>query len=518
MGKVAAIIKYKLMEQRNEIAAKPLSLLLWLPRLAFDVAAAVLTYRWLAGSSDQSWSALIFCAVPAFYFIVSLLTIFQKLFSDRQTPLLLAAPFGMRQLFAYKYLESSLFGLEIAVIMGLPLSFAIGHTISPAAGAAVFFSFALNLLIATSLAAIVVLLLTRYAAGRRIVIISTAGLLVAALVGFFIWFAYHGIDPLSSFLISVESLWSYPDSLITLASQVLVATLTTTIGFSLMTNSYYICRSRLSQGQRSERKKRAGKAVSINLFARSYSGSAAIFIKDVMLSLRYPMQWLRIVLTLALIPAYLVVAPALRGASTEFVLAMNVAFASGLIFVFLGESTINAFAAEMNRLRLLLAAPIRPMRIVRAKFLANLLPMIIMSIIVAAATGLMSALPTWAIVLSIVATAATATGFTAVLVGLGALNSKPNKEAVGGMDQLMAEQVLINSPASFAVFLASAAILAVDLAIVFAPFILMMYNIATTAAIVVGLVCAFLAINVGAIILSFKIGSSYLERLPASRG
>lgn len=389
---------------------------------------------------------------------------------------------------------------------------------SAVAGAAVFFSFAFNLLIVTSLAAIAVLLLTRYAAGRRKTIISAAVLLAAALFGMIGFFVHSGVDHLPWLLDAVESLWHYPRSLILLASQAIAATLTTTIGLRIMTNSYYICRSRLSQGQRSERKKRAGKAVSINLFERSYSGSSAIFIKDVMLSLRYPMQWLRIMLTLALIPVYLVVAPALRGASTEFVLAMNIAFASGLIFVFLGESTINAFAAEMNRIRLLLAAPIRPMRIVRAKFLANLLPMLIMSTIAAAATGLMSNLPAWAIIMSIVATAATATGFTAVLVGFGAFNSKPNKEAGGGMDQLMAEQVLINSPASFAVFLASAAILAVDLAIVFAPFILSIYDIAKTAAIVAGLAVAFLAINAGAVILSFKIGSSYLERLPASRG
>ncbi len=126
MSKVVAALKYRLREQKNEIAAHPAVALLWLPRLALYSFAGFMTYRWLLSGSETRLAA-VFMALPILSFALCLLVSYQKLFAAREDSLLIAAPLSTRQFLLVKYAEVCVSLLEI-ILLAVPVVLALGET------------------------------------------------------------------------------------------------------------------------------------------------------------------------------------------------------------------------------------------------------------------------------------------------------------------------------------------------------------------------------------------------------
>ncbi len=191
----------------------------------------------------------------------------------------------------------------------------------------------------------------------------------------------------------------------------------------------------------------------------------------------------------------------------------NVSFASLLGFVLVGEVVTNAFSAELNRIRIMLAAPLSPWRIVMAKLCAYCLPMVILCEAAVVVLGLVSRLSLLYLACSVLLTAFVAVGMAALLVGMGTLSAKPGSESHGGMYDFVAEQVFFTNPGSFLVFVLGSAAVGLNVALVSVPLLLRARGITLGATILPLMLLLALEVNAVIVVLSVSFGSRWLGRL-----
>jgi hypothetical protein len=218
-------------------------------------------------------------------------------------------------------------------------------------------------------------------------------------------------------------------------------------------------------------------------------------------------------LMLALLSLYPLVRGWLGAGTPEWTMVANVSFAALLGFVLVGEVVTNAFSAELNRIRIMLAAPVPRWRIVMAKLCAHCLPMVILCEASVIVLGLVSGLPLLHLVCSALLTAFVAVGTAALLVGMGTLNAKPGSAAHGGIYDFMAEQAFFTNPGSLLVFVLGGAAVGVNVLLVSVPMLLEAHGIELGAAALPIMLLLALEVNAVIVVLSVSFGSRCLGRL-----
>ncbi len=506
IGKVAAIFRFKLLEQRNEIAARPITVLLWLPRLALYAFTAFFTYRWLLSGTEVRFAAVL-VVLPVLAFMLCLLAGSQKLFNAKENVVLIAAPLNAREFLLVKYAEVCAAVLEIA-LFGIAVVLAAGEAMS-ASIVLVSVSLLLSMLLGLLLSIPAALLLARMAAAirKRAFLLVLAGLALACGILAIFLFIPESFPALSIQLLA----WFWRHLVQVIACQAVMLCLAAVCCLKFAQAAYHSARSRLVEAEQTVRI--TGHRKSFMIGAPAVGSGFAILAKDTLVNLRNPMQWLRAILVLALLSLYPLLRGWLSGDLPEITMVVNVSFASLLGFVLIGEVVTNAFSAELNRIRIILAAPLPLWKVVAAKLCAYCLPMVFLCETAVLILDLAAGLPFLYTLCSVVLTAFVAVGTGALLTGVGTISAKPDRESQGGMDDFMAEQAFFTNPGSFLVFLLGSLALGLNLALVAAPVLLGSHWVSLGAAALPLTLFLALEMNAAIVVLSVLFGSRCLGRL-----
>jgi hypothetical protein len=510
MSRIAAVIKCRLTEQKNEVVAKPMILLLWLPRIAFYAFTSFLLHKWLSSGSESRIGAVL-VAVPILVFTLCLLIGYQKLFAAKEDVLLLTTPLSATQFLLIKYAEILLSVLEVVAFLSVPILLSVGETISVTRAMLVFVCLLLNTLLACLLAVPGALLLVRIILLKRRMLLWVLAGLVPALS---VTVAFLVTPTLLASGMSIRLphwLWSHPVPII--AGQAGVLCVATVCSLRYAGMAYLGTRSRLVEGSQRPRHRTTRKAPMTAVLARFHGSSYAILAKDTVMNLRSPMQWLRAILMLGLLSLYPLISGWFNDGTSESTMGMNVSLACLLGFALLGEVVANAFSVELNRIRIMLAAPIPAWKIMMAKLCAYYLPTVVLCEVSVLVLDLASGLPVISIMYSVILTALITVGMVALLVGMGALGAKPDRDSHGGMDEFMAEQVFITNSSSFLVFLLGSVVVGLNTVLVMTPVLLQARGAALGSATLPLTVLLILETNLLVAVLSLSFGSRCLARL-----
>ena len=148
-----------------------------------------------------------------------------------------------------------------------------------------------------------------------------------------------------------------------------------------------------------------------------------------------------------------------------------------------------------------------------AKLCAYYLPTVVLCEVSALVLDLASGLPLIGIMYSVILTALIAVGMVALLVGMGALGARPDRDSRGGMDEFTAEQAFITNPSSFLVFLLGSVVVGLNTVLVMTPMLLQPHGPALGSATLPLTVLLILETNLLVAVLSLSYGSRCLARL-----
>lgn len=450
MKTINVLLKYKLYELRNCLFKELRQTLYSLPRLAADVTAFCFLYRWLLENSG--YAPLILTACLLLTLVLGLITGFSSLFANRQNSFLLTAPVAFPAFLTVRYLERLVLYLEFALVLGLPAALVLGgqYGLLPA-----ILLLCLSVL-AVSIMSYLLAVVTAYFCGSKsqiaLVLFPLAVLVLPGIM----------MEYLKKSVISGQFLAGA--NLIALASLMLLI-LWILAGGSPLGRIYYIALAKMQDGRR--RGSQLAGRLGYRLLGAFKGPVWALTAKDLLFHARNAVQWVRALLLLISVALYSLLRPRLLPPGLLQTPVLDVAVVLGLTHFIINEVTLNAFSAEANRIKLLVAAPVNAFQIVFGKYLSFGLPVLLIGLLCMIFLGVMSGFGIRDLSISILTGGVILFGVTAALVGVGAINSIPDREADGFMEQFMIEQTAISSPRALLVFGLGTILLIVDLASVY---------------------------------------------------
>jgi hypothetical protein len=227
---------------------------------------------------------------------------------------------------------------------------------------------------------------------------------------------------------------------------------------------YYLALARIHAGRRNGYRARFLGRLGYVLLSAFKGRAWALIAKDILFLARNPVHWARALLLLIAVLLYSLNRGRLLPPDFLKTPALDIAVMLGLAHFLINEVTVNAFAAEANRIKILMAAPVSPLQLSFAKYASFGLPVLAVSVLCMIITGILNGMNLPGLAVPVLLVGASAFGITAVLVGLGAVGSLPEKETGGFMDQFMVEQVALSSPRALFVFTLGTLLLIIDVA------------------------------------------------------
>jgi hypothetical protein len=446
MRALGVLLRYKLHELRN-YSRTPLQLLTWLAPGVVAIITFCLLHRWLA--VNHGYIPLIFVSGVLLVLVLGLLTGFASLFANRENPLLLTAPVAFPAFLAVRYLDRLPWDLELALPVGLAAALALGslHGYLPAllllcSGA-----------VAAGILSCLLVILAAYLCGNQgqVLLLLTAMAVSALPVLLLEHLQELSITPRLLGVANAAAL-----------AVVMLLALLVTAGGSRLGSLYFSALARMQSG------KRHGPRLTGRLGYRLlgfFSGPVGALIgKDYLFHARTPMQWVRLLLLITVVGLYSLLKEHLLPPGLLAMPFLNVAAVLVAVHLMTGEVPVAAFAAEADRIRLLLAAPVSAGQLILAKYLSHGMPVVIMGLLCLVLLGVGSGSDAGHILISAVTGAAMLFGVTAALVGLGAAGSLPDKEMEGYVDRLMIEQTPASSVQALLAYGAGTVLLIADIA------------------------------------------------------
>ena len=449
MRTFSVLLRYKLCELRN-YARTPRRLLLWLPSLAAAALAFYFIHRWL--TANPSYAPLILFSGMLLFLILSLFTGFAGLFADRENSLLLAAPVAFPVFMAVRYIDRLPRDLEFTLPVGLAAALVLGslHGYLP-----VLLLLFLGITV-TGILGYLLIILTAYLCGNQAqIILSLMSLAVLALPALL-------LKRPSGLVIAPQLL--VRANLAALAVLLLLMLLVAT-GGSWLGSLYFSALGRMQSGKK-HAPRLAGR-LGYRLLGIFNSPAGALIIKDYLFHGRTLMQWVRIFLLIFAAGLYFLFKGRLLPPGLLAMPFLDVAIVLVLTHFVTNEIPVTAFAAEANRIKLLLAAPVSAGQVVIAKYISYGLPVLIMGSLCIIILGVGSGSTAGDLWRSALIGGAMLFGVTAALVGLGVAGALPDKEVDGYVDQLMIEQTAASSPQSLLAYGAGTVVMIVDIAAIY---------------------------------------------------
>jgi hypothetical protein len=446
MRTLGVLLKYKLYELRN-YSRTPRRLLLWLPPLAVAAVAFYFVHRWL--TANPGYAPLVLLSCILLFLIISLLNGFYGLFAGRENSLLLAAPVSFPVFLAVRYLDRLPRDMEYTLPLGLAAALVLGslHGYLP-----VLLVLFLGVAV-TGILGYLLIILTAYLCGNHIqIVLSLISLAVLALPAFLMK-RLQGLVMTSQLPVAA--------SLLALAALLLLMLLVAT-GGSRLGSLYFSALGRMQGGKR-HGPRLAGR-LGYRLIGVFNNPTGALIVKDYLSHVRTMMQWVRVFLLIIAAGLYFLFKGRLLPPGLLAMPFLNVAVVLVLTHFVTNEIPAAAFAAEANRIKLLLAAPVSAGRVVLAKYISYGLPVLIMGLLCIIVLGVGSGSVAGDLWRSALIGVAMLFGVTAALVGLGAAGALPDKEVDGYVDQLMVEQTAASSPQSLLAYGAGTVVMIVDIA------------------------------------------------------
>ncbi len=446
MRTLGVLLRYKLYELCN-YSRTPRQLLLWLPSLAAAAAAFYFVHRWLA--ANPGYAPLILLSGILLFLILSLLTGFAGLFASRENSLLLAAPVAFPVFLAVRYLDCLPRDLEYTLPLGLAAALVLGslHGFLP-----VLLVLFLGVAV-TGILGYLLIILTAYLCGNQTqIVLSLISLAVLALPALL-------MKRLQGLVITAQL--PVAANLVALAALVLLMLLVAT-GGSWLGSLYFSALGRMQSGKK-HGSRLAGR-LGYRLIGIFNGPAGALIVKDYLFHARTLMQWVRIFLLIIAAGLYFLFKGRLLPPGLLAMPFLDVAVVLVLAHFVTNEIPVTAFAAETNRIKLLLAAPVSAGQVVIAKYISYGLPVWIMGLLCIIILGVGSGSMAGDLWRSVLMGGVMLFGVTAALVGLGAAGALPDKEVDGYMDQLMIEQTAASSPQSLLAYGAGTVVMIVDIA------------------------------------------------------
>lgn len=446
MRTFGVLLRYKLYELRN-YSRTPLQMLLWLPPIAVAAATFYFIHRWL--TANPGYAPLILTSGVLLVLILGLLTGLASLFANRESSLLLTAPVPFPAFLAARYLDRLSWDLEFALPVGLAAALVLGslHGYLPALLLLFFSAFTAGIL------GYLLVILTAYLCGNQsqlaLLLVAPAILVLPALL----------MKHLQGLIITAQLLGMA--NLVALTALMLLMLLVSA-GGSKLGSLYFIALARIQSGKR-DGSRLAGR-LGYRLLSVLKSPAGALIVKDYLFHARTPMQWVRILLLIIAAGLYPLLKARLLSPGLLAMPFLDVAVVLVLVHFMVNEIPVTAFAAEANRIKLLLAAPVSAYQVVLAKYISYGMPALLMGLLCLVFLGVGSGTGAGYIMISALTGGVMLFGVTAALVGLGAAGALPDKEAEGYMDQLMIEQTAASSPRSLLAYGVGTFVMMADIA------------------------------------------------------
>jgi hypothetical protein len=449
-----------LQEVKNEVIHNPRTAGLWLPRGILDGLAIILIRNWLASNLNLGILVTLIAAI-SLSFLVAVLYSYSKLFSSRRSSFLLVAPIPFSDYLLEKTAEIVAPNIELVFLLGVPVLL-VGK-LPLGLALLVLVTIVLGILAASFLAVMVALFLAHWLFSKKLLILAGFFALASTvLVSIFARLETIRLDLVKLNVFRISS------SVLLVESVVAIGFLILTVNTPpLLEKIYSNNRSKVLEARLMTKGGWHSRA-QFNLFSYAKGSVSDIFIKEVILSLRNPMIWLRFILVLTFFALYPILKLKLAvDRNFFFALAFNVGFATLLVHIFMNEVVINTFISETRRLALMLTAPIATKEIVFSKFIGSLCLSLPLSILGVAAFSAWAKMGWLHLGLSVFLIIFINIGVVGTLVGLGASNTDLNRDISTYLDQFMVEQVFITSPKSVLILMAGTLVLLADLGLLF---------------------------------------------------
>jgi hypothetical protein len=152
----------------------------------------------------------------------------------------------------------------------------------------------------------------------------------------------------------------------------------------------YSCAFYVTQGSTPRAAKRRATALFTGWLLRFRSPGAALFVKDLLTRTRHWANWGRVFFAAAAVLAFPLLRATLRSIDDDALLVA--VFVVGGVLLTIIDGASSPFGSEGSRLALLLTAPMRPVRLVRAKMVAFAIPFSVVAVATAAGLSLASGL------------------------------------------------------------------------------------------------------------------------------
>ena len=504
MKKFRLIFSFYLQEVKNEVIHNPKAAGLWLPRGILDGLAIILIRNWLARNLNLGILVTLIAAI-SLSFLVAVLYSYSKLFSSRRSSFLLVTPIPFSDYLLEKTAEIMAPNIELVFLLGTPILL-VGK-LPLGSALLILVTIVLGILAASFLAVMVVLFLVHWLFSKKLLIILGGFFALASTV------LISTFTRLGTIRLDLVKL-----NILRISSSILLAESVVAVGFLILIVSAPFLLEKIYSNNRSKilgaRLMTKGgwrNRSQFNLFSYAKGGVSDIFIKEVILSLRNPMIWLRFILVLAFFAFYPILKLKLViDRSFFFTLAFNVSFATLLVHIFMNEVVINTFISETRRLALVLTAPITTEKIVFSKFIGSLCLSLPLSILGVAAFSAWAKTGWLHLGLSIFLVIFINIGVVGTLVGLGASNTDLNRDISAYLDQFMVEQVFITSPKSVFILMAGTLVLLADLGLLFLAYYFITIRLASSLKTFALVAVVLIVFNFMTALTSLHLGEKWL--------